>query len=77
MGSMIITFWTSGDILPGFPNFYASLPACNGFLRFTSGATPADFLVASMKVELFHSMYWHKSIGRVSVHDRTCRYLTA
>ena len=32
----------------------ALLPACNGFLRLTSGATPADPLAASMAAKLFH-----------------------
>ena len=30
------------------PCLHALSPACNGFLRFTSGATPADLLAASM-----------------------------
>ena len=29
------------------------LPACNGILRFTSGAIPADHLAASMATEPF------------------------
>ena len=34
---------------PGcIPHLHAFSPACNGFLRFTSGATPADPLTASM-----------------------------
>ena len=34
---------------PGWiPRFHASLPVHNGFLRFTSGAIPADLLAASM-----------------------------
>ena len=33
---------------------HALLPACNQFLTFTSGVTPADLLVASMAVEPFH-----------------------
>ena len=52
--------WTSGDIYPGiqseggFPHLHALFPAHNGFLRFNSGATLSDILVASMAVELFH-----------------------
>ena len=38
-------------------------PVCNRFLRFTSGATPADFLVASMAAEPFWYTYWCTSIG--------------
>ena len=36
---------------PGWiPHLHALLPVCNEFLRFTSGATPADLLVANMAV---------------------------
>ena len=47
VGPLIPLFWTSGDVCPGFqnqggfPRLRASLPAHNGFLRFTSGAIPA------------------------------------
>ena len=47
VGPQIPLFWTSGDICPGFqskgglPYLHASSPAHNGFLRFTSGVTPA------------------------------------
>ena len=47
VGPLIPLFWTSGDVCPGFqsqggfPHLCASSPAHNGFLRFTSGATPA------------------------------------
>ena len=34
---------------------YILSPAYNGFLRFTSGVTPADLLAASMAAEPFHS----------------------
>ena len=46
-GPLIPLFWTSGDICPGFqsqggfPHLRASSPVYNGFLRFTSGVTPA------------------------------------
>ena len=33
-------------------------PECNGFLRFTSGATPADLSVANMAVELLCPTYF-------------------
>ena len=48
---------TSGDFCHGFqsqgasPCLHALFPACNGFLRFTSGATLADLLAANMAVE--------------------------
>ena len=47
MGPLIPLFWTSGDVCPrfqsqgGFLHLRASLPVHKGFLRFTSGATPA------------------------------------
>ena len=40
----------------------ASLSACNGFLRFTSGATPADHFMTSMAAEPFWSTYLHTCI---------------
>ena len=44
------------------PHLYAFSPGCNGFLRFTSGATPADFLTASMAAG--HILYMHvKEVG--------------
>ena len=60
MGLLIPLFLTSGDVFSGFqsqgqfPNLHASLPGHNGYLRFTSGVTPADLLVASMAAKLFH-----------------------
>ena len=48
--TLILLLWTSGDICPGFQSqggFYhlcALSPVCNGFLRFTSGVTPAVLL---------------------------------
>ena len=42
-----------------FPRLCVSLPVCNGLLRFTSDATPADVLVASMATELFSLTYLH------------------
>ena len=38
----------------GWIPLYATLPVHNGFLRFTSGVTSPDLLVASMVAELFH-----------------------
>ena len=60
-------FCTCGDICPGFqsqggfPHLYASSPTHNGFLRFTSGATPADLLTASLVGEPFRSTYFGTS----------------
>ena len=60
MGPLILLFWTSGEVCPGFqsqggfPCLPASLPACNRFLRFTSIVTLADLLVTSMAAEPFH-----------------------
>ena len=63
MGPLIFLFWTSGDICPGlqsqggFPRLPASSPAHNGFLRFTSGATPVDCIEVSTAAEPFKSTY--------------------
>ena len=59
VGPLIPQFWTASDDCPGFqaradPYLYAFLPACNGFLRFTSGETPADFLGVSMAAKEFY-----------------------
>ena len=49
----------SYGVCPGFqsqsesPHSHALSPARNGFLRSTSGATPADLLAASMATKLF------------------------
>ena len=59
VGPLIPLFWTSSDICPGFqrqsPHLHTLSPVCNGFLRFTSGATPAYLLMASMAVDAFLS----------------------
>ena len=39
------------------PCLHASSPVFNGFIRFTSGATPADLLTASIAAEPFWSTY--------------------
>ena len=39
------------------PCLCASLPVCNGFLRFTSGVTPADCMEVSMAAKPFQSTY--------------------
>ena len=60
MEPLIPLFWTSWDFYPGFqsqnkfPHVGALSPTHNRFLRFTSGATPADHLAASMVAEPFH-----------------------
>ena len=62
-------FWTSGDVCPryqsqgGSPCLCALLPTYNGILRFTSGATPADLLAASLTAEPFRSTSLQTSIG--------------
>ena len=59
MGPLIPLFWTSGDVCPvfqsqgGFPHLHAFLPVYNRFLRFTSGATPADCIEVSMAADPF------------------------
>ena len=68
---LIPPFWASGDICPGFQNqgrthrLHASFPACNGFLKFTSGATLTDLLFASLAAELFQSTYICTTIAGV------------
>ena len=63
VGSLIPLFWTSGDVWPRIskagwiPHLHALSPVCNGFLRFSSGATPADVLSASMVAMPFQSTY--------------------
>ena len=53
VGPLIPLFWTSGDFCPGIPSLS---PVGNRVLSFTSGATPADLLVASMVSKPFSSM---------------------
>ena len=38
---------------PGFYRQGRSVPECNGFIRFASGATPTDLLTASIAAEPF------------------------
>ena len=58
-----LVFWSSDNVSPvfqrqdGIPYLHTSLPAHNRFLRFTSGATPADIMVASTAAKLLQSMY--------------------
>ena len=55
LGPLIPVLWTSGDVYPGFQSQGGSLAcflACV-ILRFTSGATPVDFFVASMAAQIF------------------------
>ena len=48
------TFWWGGGSKPGWiPRLRALSPACNEFLRFTSGATPADCVKVSMAAKPF------------------------
>ena len=56
----VLDFWwrRPGVSKPGWiPHLHAFLPACNGFFRFTSGATPADILTASMSVGHIRHMH--------------------
>ena len=43
-------------------------------LRFTSGATPANLLVASIAAELFFSTYLQAGIGRAWNQDLSCHH---
>ena len=56
VGPLIPLFWTSVPWVskPGQVHSMSdSSPACNGFLRFSSGATPADLMTASWAAEPF------------------------
>ena len=66
VGHLIPLFWTSGDVSSGFQSqsgFYLirSWRRCTSnvthFLRFTSGATPADLLAVSMAAKPISSTY--------------------
>ena len=62
MGPLIPLFWTSGDISSGFQRQigqpYSHLTEAFTYcLRFTSDATPADLLEASMAAESISSTY--------------------
>ena len=63
-------FWTSGNISSGFQSYSghlteADLSHVTHFLRFTSGAMPANLLVARMAAEPFSSMYLKAGIGGI------------
>ena len=77
VGLLIPLFWTSGDVSSGFQSqsgfclihtWRRRTSNITHSLRFTSGATPADLLVASMAAELISSTYlqrhWWESNGR-------------
>ena len=57
MEALVALFQTSGDIYPwvlkprGSLNLCTSSSVCYGFLRFISGAKPANLLAASMVAE--------------------------
>ena len=78
MGPLIPLLWTSVHICLGFQSpLFACFITCNEYLRFTSGATPADLFAANMVAEPFWSTYMHISIGGTRVQDRACPCLTA
>ena len=74
---LIPLFWTSGDVSSGFQSqsrfclihtWQRHTSNITHSLRFTSGATPADLLAASMATEPISSTYlqrhWWESNGR-------------
>ena len=82
-GSMRLLLCITGNIYLGFqsrggsPCLHALLPAYNGFLRFTSGVTPADLLVLSTVAEPFQFTYTCKSIGGAQVRiECTSQHVT-
>ena len=77
MGPLIPLFWTSGDVSSGFQSqsgfclirtWQRRTSSITRSLRFTSGATPADLLAASMAAEPISSTYlqrhWWELNGR-------------
>ena len=65
-----LNFWwcLSKVSKPGWiPFLCAFLPTYNGFLRFTSDATPADFLMGSIAAEPLWSIYLYKHWWDASV----------
>ena len=55
------------------PSFACSPPMCNGFLRFTSSATSADLLMASIAVKPFWSTYFYmNNYWWDTTQDRVC-----
>ena len=76
VGPLIPLFWTSGDISSLFQRV-SSLILGGGIhdthsLRFTSGVTPADLLVASLEAELFSTTYLSAGIGGAHNWDLSC-----
>ena len=76
-GASVLDFFPGFKSQGGFPHLCALSPACNGILRFTSGATPADLLLASMAAKLLRSTYSPTSIGGARVRDLSCPCHTA
>ena len=70
-GSIDTPILTSGDICPRFqnggrfPHLCPWLPTHNIFLRFTSGATPAELLASSMAAEPFHTRTFVQALVRL------------
>ena len=65
---MIPLFWTSGDISSGQPYLHLAEVCVTCSPRFTSGAIPADLLVASMVAKPFFSTY----LGEAQNLDWSC-----
>ena len=77
-GLLIPLFWTSHEVCPGFlsqsrfPCLHPLSPACQRFLIFTSGVTPANLLVTSIS-----PMYLCTSIDEAGVQDEVYHCLIA
>ena len=70
MGPLIPLFRTSGDVCPGFQSQggLACMLSCLAlFLRYTSGATPADLLMASMVAKPLWPTYLQPSDVSTSI----------
>ena len=78
MGPLIPLFWTSCGVCPRvsksgwIPNLAAPLPVHEGFLKFTSGMTPAGLLMASW-LHFLHATYI-SSRGRIPGFDQETQY---
>ena len=72
----ILDFWWNLLLVSrpgGYPPLRTSSPAWNGFLRFTSGATPADLLMASQAFLIHLLVDVHTIIDGPGIRDRACQ----
>ena len=58
MGPLMPLFWSPDDVYSGFQIRVSHLLVCYGFVTFTSDATPAYLLMASMTANPFSWISW-------------------